>query len=583
MVTSLSAFDVCQTYIDDHTNVLRDEDYQSYAGAIRNKDWQFLCRKSAELEGFNRNLQENRLHRQVGAFFKKNSSFRDPLVCETAARDAFMRGEKLCRIANRRLSHYYAQDDRLDPHLASMIKRAERYISSVLGDFSSFQEEIPFLLKLTAGATARTSRSASIPFLRFTRKIDVGPRAKPYVEAAYRYFGYAKPRLKVTPWNRLATVPKNGRTDRMIACEPSGNIPFQLAFDAYCKRQLRFRGIDLSDQSRNQNLAQQGSIHGTYCTVDLSMASDTMSRECVAWLLPTAWFTYLNDLRSTHYSLDLKNCGEELYGEYAKFSSMGNGATFALETLIFCSFAYATGSRSFSVYGDDIIIEPEHVDDLYRLLRFFGFIPNVEKSFTSGPFRESCGGDFFEGIDITPFYIRSEEDWDLPNLSHNINGLAALSEYGELWTYLARIVSERHLSLVPWNENSTSGVFVTPHHAYQQRLFRTTRKGGPWRMYTKAYTQTSGLIECFDSRALALWFLRKQIPEAKALDEGYSTRHVSSHESAPYTGTVTTRHTTSTRRFRRKWQEWHMPLMGNPNHLYGFSELVTSLRTESGG
>lgn len=547
MDTQMSAFDVCRAYIADNANVITNEEYIILLGAIRARDWNSVIRKSAEMEGDSITLCRRKAFRQIGAFFKKNVAFRNAGYCETEANLAFKRGERLCTITNKRLDHFYTHRDRLDPDMRLMIRRAEHYIRSVLGDFKSFQSEIPFRLKITAGATVLHKREDSIPALRFRRTVDVGPRAEAYVKTAYQFFGYPVPRTRIVPWNRLTTVPKNCRTDRMIACEPVGNIPFQLAFDSYCKDRLRLRGIDLRSQTRNQTLARQGSIDGTYSTIDLSMASDTMAFNTVAWLLPKPWFDYLNDLRCTHYSLNGENPDNGnclVTGKYAKFSSMGNGATFALETLIFSSLAYAAGSRDLCCYGDDIIIETEHVDRLYQLLRFFGFVPNIDKSFSTGLFRESCGGDYYGGAEITPFYIRDEASWDLPNLVHNINGLAAISPYGELWKYLLDIVKRRNLPLVPWNENSTSGVFITPHHAYQRSLFQRRRDG---RQRVLAYTNCSELLHIHDSRALALWFLRKQVQ-----GPGDTATFVE-----------TSRHTTSARRFRRKWVDWHMPTMGS--------------------
>jgi hypothetical protein len=96
-------------------------------------------------------------------------------------------------------------------------------------------------------------------------------------------------------------VPKNWKTFRTIACEPDGALPFQLAFDTFAKRRLRARGINLSDQSRNQLLAKEGSINGSLATIDLSSASDTVAFNTVALLFPTEWFDVLNAFRSTHW------------------------------------------------------------------------------------------------------------------------------------------------------------------------------------------------------------------------------------------------------------------------------------------
>jgi len=560
MKTTVCPFDVSRMYISDNANVITHEERQSLLGAIRARDYLSVIRKCADMEWDNHTLPRVRFFQQLAAFFKKNASIGDASVTREAALRSFERGERLCRITNKRLDHFYIQRDRIDPDLNLMINRAERYIRNVLGDYDSFHEEIPFHVKVTAGATATSSRRNSIPFFRFRRTIDVTPRCVPYLKAAYQYFGYPVPRIRSTLCNRLDVVPKNCRTDRMIACEPAGNLPFQLAFDSYVKQRLRkHAGIDLRDQSRNNELARLGSIHGGFATVDLSLASDTVAMNTVAWLLPEPWFQFLCDVRSPFYSFE-KN-GADMQ-KYAKFSSMGNGATFALETLLFASFAYATGSKTVSVYGDDIIVDTDCTDKLFRLLRFFGFIPNVEKSFSAGPFRESCGGNFYEGVDITPFYIRTTEPWDLPSLCHNVNGLSAISECGDLWNYLIEICLVRNLPLVPVNENSTSGVFVTPHHAYQRKLFRRPNPKKKFfgmaagEMQFLAYQPSSSQCECYDTRALALWFLRKQ--------------NAGSKDNC----TIASRHTTSSLRFRRKWVTWQMPLMGYQSHLFGFSDAL---------
>lgn len=101
-----------------------------------------------------------------------------------------------------------------------------------------------------------------------------------------------------------------------------------------------------------------------------------------------------------------------------KVSSMGNGFTFELETLIFyglCSavielLASKDMDHRCTVFGDDIIIASELVPALREVLLYFGFVMNPKKTFSEGPFRESCGKHFFYGNDVTPFYIRQPVD-----------------------------------------------------------------------------------------------------------------------------------------------------------------------------
>jgi hypothetical protein len=103
---------------------------------------------------------------------------------------------------------------------------------------------------------------------------------------------------------------------------------------------------------------------------------------------------------------------------YRKVSSMGNGFTFELQSLIFYSAIQAVFElcpklgvdRRCRVYGDDIIVPTPHARPLIELLSFLGFKTNEEKSFIDGPFRESCGKHYFLGHDVTPFYIRENID-----------------------------------------------------------------------------------------------------------------------------------------------------------------------------
>lgn len=217
--------------------------------------------------------------------------------------------------------------------------------------------------------------------------------------------------IKIVPGNRITFVPKNAFTERTIAIEPTMNLMLQLGVDGFIRKRLKRFGVDLDDQGKNQELARLGSIGGNYCTLDLKAASDTISLWICELLLPPDWFTYLMKLRSPSGEL-----GEDKIS-YEKMSSMGNGFTFALESLIFASLTYAAQKMNigpkapslsdFAVYGDDLIVKPEHVSNLVPLLYKAGFRLNAEKSFTSGACRESCGMDWFKGYNVRPVFLTS--------------------------------------------------------------------------------------------------------------------------------------------------------------------------------
>lgn len=218
--------------------------------------------------------------------------------------------------------------------------------------------------------------------------------------------------LKITPFNRVAFVPKSYKTFRTIAIEPTMNVFLQLGVGEVMTNRLRKSiKVDLTDQSKNQNMAKHGSSKGTYATLDLSAASDRISYELVRLLLPEDWFKLLDSLRSTGYQLDK----DSPIVRYEKFSSMGNGATFPLESAVFTTCVYlALKRRGWSrllrdtaIYGDDIVVPVQVASDVSELLEYFGFSVSPDKSYTKGPFRESCGGDFYRGVKITPIYPRS--------------------------------------------------------------------------------------------------------------------------------------------------------------------------------
>lgn len=217
-------------------------------------------------------------------------------------------------------------------------------------------------------------------------------------------------KLKVVAGNSLTYVPKNAETLRAVRVEPLANSFVQSGIDAEMRRRLKHYGYDLTDQRKNQALARIGSAHGTFATIDLSSASDTVALEMVKWLVPEKWYALLNDTRSP---------SEVHGGRYNMFASMGNGYCFPLETLLFAAIARAamhvTGcaDKAHAVYGDDIIVPTEAAALTITLLKYCGFKPNEKKTFVDGAFRESCGADWYRGQDVRPVYM----DYRLGNLN----------------------------------------------------------------------------------------------------------------------------------------------------------------------
>lgn len=255
---------------------------------------------------------------------------------------------------------------------------------------------------------AMTVTSSCAPLIYNLRRFN------PYFASFDRSNGV--PGITEVGGSRLTTVPKNEDTVRTIAIEPSGNMVLQLAAGRYLEGALKMIGLDITNQQpKNKLLARRGSMDGSIATIDLASASDRISIDLVRALMPPKWVHLLMTLRSP--KMDLPKEGGVL--ELAMISTMGNGFTFPLMTLLLVSLIYGLRCRrknsptlfldwsNTCVFGDDIIVPKDEYADLCEVLRQAGFVVNNDKSYSEGPFRESCGGDYHCGRDITPFYVKS--------------------------------------------------------------------------------------------------------------------------------------------------------------------------------
>jgi hypothetical protein len=292
--------------------------------------------------------------------------------------------------------------------LSLVLERARSVVLDAIGFAPSL--DIGYAM-YSGGASTSKRRPEGHPALKFLEKADstrcawktFAPLLEHTMYGRHIYSSGLEPRR--VDGSVLFTVPKNSDIDRVAAKEPDFNVFIQKALGNQIRFCLKRQGIDLNDQARNGELARRGSIDESLATLDLSSASDSVTIELVRQLLPTDWFYYLDAARSP--VVDVDGVSHTL----SMFSSMGNGFTFELESLIFWALArsvtYLTGiSGSVSVYGDDIIVPTNAAPYLQHLLRCVGFIVNGDKSFVEGPFRESCGSYWHGGINVKPFFMK---------------------------------------------------------------------------------------------------------------------------------------------------------------------------------
>lgn len=357
----------------------------------------------------------------VAELFSKFPSWDLGIDREKVALSKFEESERSCLETNRRLRAKCEWDfnEVLSP--AAVIFTAAAKIKWLLGDFDWSEAERFF--GFGPGATFALSRRHRDPFYKFsgipeaTRECAIAGEAVVCSIPGWRFHlqtvlsadTQSDSLINIAPGNRITTVPKNAKTDRVIAIEPILNMFLQKGIGGVIRRHLRRVGINLNDQTPNQRMAREGSITGKLATIDLSAASDSIAYELVRQLLPSDWFAALELCRSP---IGILPSGKKIH--YQKFSSMGNGYTFELESLIFWALISAVqsltrrvGSR-FLVYGDDIVVHTDEAPDVIKVLSYCGFSCNMKKTFVDGPFRESCGKHYFRGVDVTPFYVRKD-------------------------------------------------------------------------------------------------------------------------------------------------------------------------------
>lgn len=212
-------------------------------------------------------------------------------------------------------------------------------------------------------------------------------------------------------------VPKNAKKLRTICMEPATLQYFQQGVMRKLYQFIRRHPVlkhrmMLHDQEWNQVLAWHGSKYNSYCTIDLSAASDSVSWSLVKSIFNrTRVYRWMIATRSTHCLLPN---GKEIPS--LKYAPMGSALCFPTECLIFAAvIEYVAEIRGFmpdslnvewTVYGDDMIAPKEWASDIIAVLNAIGFVVNTDKSYIDGPYRESCGKEYYMGYDVTPLYYR---------------------------------------------------------------------------------------------------------------------------------------------------------------------------------
>lgn len=255
---------------------------------------------------------------------------------------------------------------------------------------------------------------------------------------------------------RVVAVPKTFDKPRLISIEPASAIYTQKGILSDLDDWMRnVPQINMRDQSRNRSLALEGSKDGGLSTIDLSEASDRVSVALVreVFSLSGDFFDLIMAARTGIVDVN----GRTL--RLRKFASMGCALTFPIQMLVFRTIIISAmcehdrdmsrdnilrhgRSRDVGVFGDDIIVPTRYAQPVMSALKRYGLVVNEAKSFTTGLFRESCGGDYFGGTSVKPVYLRRQP----PTNRHDVDAIVSYAATSILFSEIGLDGAAKHLS-----------------------------------------------------------------------------------------------------------------------------------------
>lgn len=237
---------------------------------------------------------------------------------------------------------------------------------------------------------------------------------------------------------KVIAVPKDSRGPRLICVHPAEAVWIQQGVRRVLERAItRVRHakgpwphghVFFDDQSVNGRIALLSSKSRHYATIDMKEASDRISEPLVQILFGDH-YKYFGCCRAQKFVIPRLGSYQNLSGHLASYAPMGNATTFPVQSLVFWAICVASMQyRGFHqpgavfVFGDDIIVPSKEAPAIMADLESFGLLCNTTKSFYRGAFRESCGVDAFNGVDVTP--VR----WKTTVNAEHATGLQSLSD-----------------------------------------------------------------------------------------------------------------------------------------------------------
>jgi hypothetical protein len=216
------------------------------------------------------------------------------------------------------------------------------------------------------------------------------------------------PAMIVVDWLAQTLVPKTWKALREITPDTHLGSFFSNGLGKVFELRLNDANLPIRRlQEWHKKRVKGASVDRKHATGDMSVASASILWDLLNWVLPRKWLSVVKLGRIPYIKRDGK--GPLIW--QPSFAGMGIGFTFTLQTLVFYGLVQAikellgvTKGRV-SVYGDDLIYPSEihsYVSAVFPGLRLK---MNLDKTYVQSHFRESCGADFYHGIDVRPCNI----------------------------------------------------------------------------------------------------------------------------------------------------------------------------------
>lgn len=390
--------------------------YDLYKG----QKWAELCSLKVNPRDYRvHSVQTFAIDYQIVSLFSKYRGFSGDVVDpKIKALEKWVESERRCSVTNQYFRSRWDGKNTMSSHAEQAYMLAQQKIRRILGTFNP--AEFIELCRFGPGVDLGIRQSA-----RTSSYHKYATPGHATVGAAWVLENYFKDdeRLlyshssKLCVESHLFFVPKTWDEYRTATKSPRWNSFLQLGLGRCIEARLKSVGIDIKTQADvNRKLASSCHIDGNV-TIDLKAASDSSCVNFVIDMLtdylrdddegPNLWLDLILKLREPYVRLPDKSLVRQ-----EKVSSMGNGYTFPLETLIFYSLAWGVcqhlglSVKDVTVFGDDIIVPRDAAQLLIELLASCGYQPNLEKTFLRGEFFESCGHDYFRGRNVRPVFLK---------------------------------------------------------------------------------------------------------------------------------------------------------------------------------